>query len=138
MVDIGENHTNGPVSLRKLAKRQEISLKYMEQIIPLLKASGLVRSARGAKGGYFLAKHPKEISLLEVLQALEGPLVLVECLEDKNHCRRARECATYDIWQDIQQAIQKVLQKTTLEDIIISRQKKQKNGRPVPCPEALA
>ena len=98
MVDIGENYGKGPVSLRKLAERQCISMKYMEQIIPLLKTSGLIRSARGARGGYVLAKEPRKISLHDIVQALEGSWSLVDCLDDDTLCDRAKECVTYEIW----------------------------------------
>ena len=77
MVDIGEHYGQGPVSLRELAKRQGVSMKYMEQIVPLLKASGLIRSARGAQGGYVLAKEPQEISLHDIVHALVGSWSLV-------------------------------------------------------------
>jgi Rrf2 family transcriptional regulator, cysteine metabolism repressor len=134
MIDIGENHDKGPVSLRELADRQGLSMKYMEQIIPALKAAGLVHSTRGARGGYVLAKPPRDISLEEIIQALEGPWSLVDCLEDKNICPRSDECVTYDIWNHLHEAIHRVLQSTTLEDMIAMNRKKQKKDPPVACP----
>ncbi len=128
MVDIGENYGTGPVSLRKLAEREHISMKYMEQIIPLLKASGLITSARGAYGGYVLAKEPREISLHDILQALEGSLSLVDCLDDDRLCDRVKECVTYEIWHDIQTAIYKILDSTTLADMIDRHRKKTKTA----------
>jgi len=128
MVDIGENFGKGPVSLRKLTERQCLSMKYMEQIIPLLKASGLIRSARGARGGYVLAKEPCEISLHDIVQALEGTWSLVDCLEDDTLCDRAKECATYEIWRDVQAAIYKILDSTTLADMIERHREKTKAG----------
>ncbi len=130
MVDIGENYGKGPVSLRKLAERQCISMKYMEQIIPLLKASGLIRSTRGALGGYVLAKEPGEISLRDILQALEGSWSLVDCLDDDTLCNRADKCATYEIWHDIHTAIHKILDSTTLADIIDRHREKTKTASP--------
>ena len=118
MIDIGEHFGEGPVSLRKLADRQCISMKYMEQIVPLLKASGLIRSTRGALGGYVLAKEPGEISLRDILQALEGSWSLVDCLDDDKLCDRAKECVTYEIWHDIQTSIYRILDSTTLADMI--------------------
>ena len=128
MVDIGENYGKGPVSLRKLAERENISMKYMEQIIPLLKASGLIRSARGARGGYVLAKEPREISLHDIVQALEGSWSLVDCLDDDRLCDRAKKCVTYEIWHDIQAAIYKILDSTTLADMIDRHRKKMKTA----------
>ena len=126
MVDIGENYGQGPVSLRKLAERQCISMKYMEQIIPLLKASGLIRSARGARGGYVLAKQPDEISLHDIVQALEGTWSLVYCLDDDTLCDRTNECVTYEIWRDVQTAINKILDSTNLAEIIERHREKTK------------
>jgi len=126
MVDIGENYAKGPVSLRELAERQGISMKYMEQIVPLLKTSGLIRSTRGARGGYVLAKSPSEISLRDIVQALEGSWCLVDCLDDKSLCDRAKECVTYEIWHDIHRAIHKILDSTSLADIIERHRQKTK------------
>ncbi len=118
MVDIGEHHNEGPVSLRELADRQGISMKYMEQIVPLLKTSGLIRSTRGARGGYVLAKNPGDISLRDIVQALEGSWCLVDCLDDDSLCDRAKDCVTYEIWQGIQKAIYNILDSMTLADMI--------------------
>ncbi len=126
MIDIGENFAKGPVSVRQLADRQNISVKYMEQIIPMLKASGLVRSTRGARGGYVLAKNPREIRLRDIVQALEGPWSLVDCVSDETLCHRAKECVTYEIWNDLHQAIYKILDSTTLEAMIARHQEKLK------------
>jgi Rrf2 family protein len=121
MVYIGEYYGKGPVSLRKLADSEDISMKYMEQIIPLLKSSALIKSTRGPLGGYELAKEPHKISLhdiLQALQALEGSWSLVDCLDDDKLCDRTKECVTYEIWNDIQKAIYKILDSTSLADMI--------------------
>jgi len=128
MIDIGENYGKGPVPLRRLAERQCISIKYMEQIIPLLKASGLIRSTRGARGGYVLARDPKKISLADIIQALEGSWSLVDCIDDPTLCDRTKECVTFEIWHDIHQAIHHILGSTTLADMIARSQKKAKAG----------
>lgn len=93
-------------------------MKYMEQIIPLLKGSGLIRSTRGARGGYVLAKAPDEISLREIVRALEGTSSLVDCLDDDTFCDRTEECVTYEIWDHVQRAIYKILDSMTLADLI--------------------
>jgi len=128
MVDIGENYGKGPVSLRELAERQDISMKYMEQIVPLLKTSGLVRSTRGARGGYKLARAPQEISLGDIVQALEGSWSLVDCLDDDNLCARSEKCVTYDIWDDLSKAIHNILDTTSLQDIIDRHREKSKGA----------
>jgi Rrf2 family protein len=126
MIDIAENANGGPVSLRQLTERQCLSLKYMEQIIPLLKSSGLIRSARGARGGYVLAKDPGEISLRDIVEALEGSWSLVDCIDDPDLCDRIKECGAYDVWNDIQAAMYKILDSTTLADMIALSKKKAK------------
>jgi len=126
MIDIAENYSNGPVSLRQLTERQCLSLKYMEQIIPLLKSSGLIRSARGAHGGYVLAKKPSEISLRDIVEALEGSWSLVDCIDDPELCNRTEECGAYDVWNDIQAAMYKILDSTTLADMTALSKKKAK------------
>lgn len=124
MIDIAEHYGSGPVSLRRLTDRQCLSLKYMEQIIPLLKSSGLIRSARGARGGYVLAKKPREISLRNIVEALEGSWSLVDCIDDPALCDRTEECGAYDVWNDIQAAMYKILDSTTLADMTAISKKK--------------
>jgi Rrf2 family cysteine metabolism transcriptional repressor len=128
MIDIGENYGKGPVPLRQLAERQCISMKYMEQIIPLLRTAGLIRSARGARGGYTLAKDPGEISLRDIVQALEGPWSLVDCVDNPELCDRTKHCVTYEIWYDIHMAMQEILASTTLADMIARQRKKGQSG----------
>lgn len=130
MLDIGEHQGKGPVSLRELAERQGVSMKYMEQIVPSLKASGLIRSARGAQGGYLLAKDPHEISLHDIVHSLVGSWSLVDCLDDDDLCDRAQECVTYEIWNDIQKAMYKILDSTTLADMIDRHRKKKAKACP--------
>jgi len=93
MVELALHQKNGPVLLKDIARRQEISARYLEQLILDLKAAGLVKSIRGAKGGFLLARPPKEITLLEIFQASEGPILLMECLENDTICRRSPFCA---------------------------------------------
>ena len=85
-VDIAANSANGCVSLKSVATRQNISESYLEQLITPLKKAGIVKSTRGAQGGYVLARDAKDITVGEVLRALEGPLDIVECTADKNAC----------------------------------------------------
>ena len=117
--------------MRQLTERQCLSLKYMEQIIPLLKSAGLIRSARGARGGYVLARKRGEISLRDIVEALEGSWSLVDCLDDPNICHRTRECGAYDVWNDIQAAMYQILDSTTLADMMaLSRKKARAAGSP--------
>src|SRR5512139_4149273 len=85
--------------LKKISEEENISLRYLEQIIIPLRINRLVKSIRGAGGGYALARDPSKISVLEILDALEGPLYLTECVEDPNACRQTASCAAHEVWK---------------------------------------
>ena len=100
LVDLAEYNTGENISLKDIAARQEISFKYLEQIITMLNRAGLVRSVRGPQGGYRLAKRPEEYTVGEILRLTEGSLAPVSCLdEEENNCPRKEECATIELWQ---------------------------------------
>lgn len=101
MMDLAMHQHQGPVSLKDLASRQETSAKYLEQLLIPLKAAGLVKSVRGAKGGYLLSQPPESITLYDVVTVLEGPLALVDCVESPESCDRHRDCATHSLWQEM-------------------------------------
>ncbi|MDD5327595.1 MAG: Rrf2 family transcriptional regulator [Phycisphaerae bacterium] len=117
-LELAANQSKGPVQIKTIAHRQDISIKYLEQLMAILKSAGLVRSIRGAKGGYILAKPANQIKLSDVFNALEGPVTTVECLENKNYCARVTDCVTRQVWAEVQQAIMSVLQSMTLQDLI--------------------
>lgn len=118
MLDLAVNAGNGPVSLKEIAARQEISEKYLSNIIPPLKNAGLIRSTRGAQGGYVLAKDPREITLKEILLVLEGPMCMVECTEKPEVCKRADECLVRDIWAEVTVKMLEALDAFTLESMV--------------------
>ena len=126
MIDIAVCGNDAPVRIKDIAKRQEISEKYLEQIINQLSKNNMVISARGAQGGYKLAREPKDYTIGEILRATEGSLAPVTCLE-KNHpiCDRAAACATLDLWVEIQNAINKVVDNRTLQDLVDRQKKKE-------------
>lgn len=101
MLELALNYERGPVLLKDVAERQEISEKYLGHLIAPLKASGLINSSRGAHGGYLLAKPPQDISLAEVVQAVEGNLALVECVSSPKVCRRISICVMREIWTQV-------------------------------------
>ena len=120
-------HNNGtPVLLRDIARRQQISLPYFEQLVAPLKAGGLIRSIRGAGGGVFLARKAEEIKLSEVINLFEGPTALVDCVDDASLCARSECCVTRDVWEELKTAIDGVLESTTLHDL--AERQKQKKG----------
>ena len=107
------------MQIKVVARRQDISAKYLEQLIAILKSAGLVKSIRGSKGGYILAKAADQIKLSDVFSVLEGPsAITVECLEDENYCARAADCVTRQVWAEVQEAIMGVLESMTLQDLV--------------------
>jgi len=118
ILELAENHGKGPLQLKIIASHQDISAKYLEQLMAILKSAGLVRSVRGSKGGYILAKPPNQIKLNDVFSCLEGPVTTVECVESENYCARAADCVARGLWAQLQQAITTVLQSVTLQDLL--------------------
>lgn len=117
MLELALHDANQWVSVKEIAKNQEISGKYLEQIITQLHRAMLVQSIRGAQGGYRLAKRPEEITVGMVLRAVEGELAPVSCLEGENCCPRREGCVTLEVWQKIQDAISSVVDTLTLQDL---------------------
>lgn len=118
MLDIALTGGEAPVSLRDVAQRQDISDKYLEQIITPLGRAGLVRSVRGAGGGYLLTRRPEEYTVGEILRVLEGSLAPVSCAEDKGCCGRAEQCVTQEVWEEIAAAVSGVVDHITLADLV--------------------
>ena len=123
MLDIALNGGDSPVSFKDVSQRQDISFKYMEQIGALLTRSGLLRSVRGAQGGYFLVKPPADTTIGSILRVTEGQLSPVACLEGgENTCPRSADCMTIPLWEKLNDAILDVIDNMTLQDLIeISR-----------------
>lgn len=120
MLDIAEHSEgNTPVSIKDIAKRQEISDKYLEQIISVLNKAGYVRSTRGPQGGYLLKKKPEEYTVGMILRLTEGSLAPVACVEDDAEpCERMTGCATVRVWQKINDAVKDVVDNITLADLV--------------------
>lgn len=111
-----------PISLRDVSKRQSLSDKYLEQIVTPLSRAGLVRSVRGAGGGYLLTRSPAEYTVGDILRPLEGDLAPVECATDAAFCQRCGECVTVELWQEIHRAVSNVVDNVTLADLVASQQ----------------
>lgn len=119
MLDIAKYGVEGPVRVKEIAKRQEISVKYLEQIISILTKAGYVRSTRGPQGGYRLAKAPEEYTVGMILKLTEGNLAPVECLvTPDNTCDRSEDCVTLRIWKELNEAIESVVEKYTIADLM--------------------
>ena len=118
MLDLALHYGRGPLLLREISDRQEISIKYLEQLIPPLKAAGLVKSTRGPHGGYQLGRPPSEIALLEIIRVLEGSTSVTECVEDPDSCSRSTACVTREVWGEVSGKIEEVLEAVTLERMV--------------------
>ncbi|MGN0370272.1 MAG: RrF2 family transcriptional regulator [Butyrivibrio sp.] len=119
MIDIAINDVDKPVSIKEIARRQDISDKYLEQIISVLNTAGFVRSVRGAQGGYTLKKSPSEYTVGMILRLTEGSLAPVACVEeDAPPCDRVDNCATIEVWKRLNKAISDVVDNITLEDLV--------------------
>jgi Rrf2 family transcriptional regulator, cysteine metabolism repressor len=131
MLELAYHYGEGPIELKEIATRENISLKYLEQVINPLRGAGLVKAVRGSKGGYSLAKPPSEICLYDVVETLEGPLNLLECLRDSKVCQKVPSCVTRDIWQEVSEAISKIFYSVTLEDMVNRKREKEGNNSPM-------
>lgn len=121
MVDLAVNSGTGEcVSLKSIADRQGISENYLEQLIAQLKKAGLVKSIRGAQGGYTLTREPSEISVGDMLRVLEGPFTLVECVSNTESCGNAgcSKCVTKNVWERISESMNEVVDNITLQDLV--------------------
>jgi Rrf2 family protein len=119
LVDLAEHKNDGFVSLKDISERQSISRKYLEQIVTLLSRPDILRTNRGNKGGYMLAKEPDQYTVGQILRITEGGLYPVSCLEDMpNRCERSGYCKTLSVWHGLENAINKYLDSITIQDII--------------------
>jgi len=118
MLELAFEYGKKPLQIKSIADRENISNKYLEQLIAMLKSAGLVRSVRGPRGGYMLAKPPQEISLKDIFVTLEGPITSVDCLKHSEFTPNCTDCATRQIWNEIQDAISNVLSSKTLRDLL--------------------
>ncbi len=115
MLELAMHKSGSPLALQEMASRQGISAKYLEQLLIPLKAAGLVTSVRGAKGGYLLAMPPEKISLYDIVRTLEGPLAVVECVQDPMTCDRVGGCTVHLVWGEMSQLLVDFLSGLTLD-----------------------
>ncbi len=125
LLDLALNWGNEPVPLKDIARRQDISLHYLEHLIAPLIGAGIVGSTRGARGGVQLVRPPHEVKLSEVIQLLEGSTAPVECINNPGSCPRYDLCVTRDIWAEMKRAMDGVLESTTLQDLVERQKKKE-------------
>lgn len=125
MLDLALQNEDSPVCIKDIARRQEISEKYLEQIISVLNKAGYVKSVRGAQGGYLLKREPEDYTVGMILRVTEGSLAPVECAEEGNLCcDRMHKCATAMLWKKINDAVNDVVDQVTLADLVEWQQEK--------------
>ena len=125
LIDLAEHRNDGFIALKDIAARQNISKKYLEQIIPVFNKSNILKTNRGFQGGYQLARTPDKYTVGEILRLTEGSLAPVACLDnDPNQCERSGECITLPVWQGLYKVINEYLDGITLQDILDQRREK--------------
>lgn len=124
MLDLALHFGEGPVLIKDISKRQDISKGYLEQLFIPLRVSGLVRGIRGARGGFALSRPPEEIRLSEIIQATEGSTAPVACVDEPRLCPQSGKCITREVWVEMKKACDKVLEAITLQDLAEQGRKK--------------
>ncbi len=137
MAELAMHHGEGPVPLKTIAENQGLSEHYLEQLFAPLRRAGLVKSVRGAQGGYLLGREPGEISVGDVLRVLEGPLAPIECaldgsvLDDLEHCTNPYQCLVRDVWIKLYRTVEQVVDGITLADLREQARQHQAKRRPM-------
>ncbi len=117
MVELALNYGRGPMLTEAIAKNQQISDNYIHLLVKKLKESGFIKAARGRNGGYYIARDPNLINVLEVVHAMEGKISVVECTDNKSFCERDDCCVARELWMDLRNLIEEALQKVTIGDL---------------------
>ncbi len=117
--DLAMHYAEGPVPIEAIARRQSLPVRYLEQLLLTLKRAGFLTSKRGVNGGYFLAKPPREITLGQILRAVDGPIAPIFCVSEppREHCGQEPSCVLRDVWTEVRDAVSAIVDHTTLEDI---------------------
>ncbi|KGP75066.1 Rrf2 family transcriptional regulator [Desulfosporosinus sp. Tol-M] len=127
MFDLAQHMDEGPTSLKSIAERQGISEHYLEQLVSGLRKAGLVKSVRGAQGGYLLGREPGMIRIGDIIRVLEGPIAPADCVSEENPecCAKAEYCMTRTIWEKVRDSIAEVLDAITLETLLEDANKRE-------------
>ncbi len=118
VLEIALNRNERNLTRKQISKNQEIPSSYLENILISLKTKGIIRTIRGPKGGYELAKEPEEITVFEIVNILEGPPDSIPCLDDSNACTRSSICVTTDVWKKLQKVQEDLLSEITIKDLV--------------------
>ncbi len=123
MIDLAMHYKNEPIQLNDIACSQNISVKYLEQIMAPLRARGFVRTQKGSKGGYHLAINPDKITLYDIVESIEGSIAPVSCVDDADSCDRFDKCVTRSVWTGMKEAVKKELQSKSLAELAFEQEK---------------
>jgi Rrf2 family protein len=118
LIELGLQYGEGPVKLKDISATQDISLKYLEQVMFPLRIGGYVKTMKGSQGGYILARHPDNITLLEIVECVEGPIAPVDCVDHAGMCERSEQCVTRDAWIGLKNVIRSELGRITLAELV--------------------
>ena len=122
MYEIARAGSVGPVTIRQISERQNVSVSYLEQILNTLRKSGIIQSVKGPGGGYVLAREPEKISIGEILRELEGPVAITSCLDPSEGCIRVDSCVTHLLWKSLGENIEQFLNSMSLKDLLAGDQ----------------
>ncbi|MFZ5966001.1 MAG: RrF2 family transcriptional regulator [Bacillota bacterium] len=130
MFELALHSNDGPIALNTIAEKQNLSVHYLEQLFSSLRKAGLVKSIRGAQGGYILGDKPENITVGDIIRILEGPLAPTDCVveDEPTDCTKAGYCVTRTIWEKIRDSINDVVDSITLQDMIEEQKKRQSEG----------
>ncbi|MCX7796260.1 MAG: Rrf2 family transcriptional regulator [bacterium] len=118
LISLARHYGEGPIMAKIIAREEDISENYLEQIMELLRRSGIVRSIRGAQGGFVLVRPPQDIKVKEIIDILEGPIILVDCLSSPEVCKRSKDCSARVLWEELKENIIQSLESKTLADLV--------------------
>ncbi len=118
MFEIAKGYNSGPVTIKEISEKQDVSVAYLEQILNQLRKAGIIKSVKGPGGGYILDKEPGSISIGAILRELEGPVAITSCLDPKEGCIRVEGCVTHLLWKSLGEKIEAFLDNMTLQDLI--------------------
>ena len=124
MIDIALYKESGSTLLKDIASRQGISLKYLDHILSSLRKAGLIKNVRGKGGGYSLTRPAAQITLCEIIEAVEGTLAPVECVDNPDYCKKTCTCSAHDVWVKVRESIEDVLRNTSLQSLTENHEKK--------------
>lgn len=128
LIELAHHYGQGPVQSAEIASRQEVPEPYLDQLLTGLKRAGFIRSVRGPQGGHALIRDPGEVTLTEVMAALEGSLAPISCVEDEQACTKSDGCVQRDVWEQVRNATKEILDSVTIADLAEKEREYSRDG----------